>query len=102
MKKVIPLLVSIFSFTQIAHADIWAERESLANIETELAALEALVLTAKAQSNSEDRTTFGYRVLIDDLRKIRGGITHHLSVPMEPVVPSSIDALSATYTAHQP
>lgn len=82
-------------------ADVWAEREALAKIQSELAALEALVMTAKMKSNSEDRTTFDYEVLLADLRKIQSGISHHLTVPMEPVVPSSIDALSSDYTEHQ-
>lgn len=102
MKKlIIVLLVSVVSLPFMAHAEIWAERESLAKIESELAALEALVHAAKAQSNSEDRMTFDYKVLLDDLKNIRSGITHHLTVPMEPVVPSTIDALRSEYTAHQ-
>lgn len=82
-------------------ADVWAEREALAKIQSELSALEALVMTAKMKSNSEDRTTFDYEVLLADLRKVQSGISHHLTVPMEPVVPSSIDALSSDYTEHQ-
>lgn len=95
------LLVSLMSISQVSVADVWAEREALAKIKSELAALEALVMTAKMRSNSEDRTTFDYQVLLDDLRKIQAGISHHLTVPMEPVVPSSIDALSSDYTEHQ-
>jgi len=101
MKLKIFLLVSVFSVSHYVQADVWAERESLAHIERELAALEALVMTAKSQSNSKDRTTFDYRVLLDDMRLIRGGITHHLTVPMEPVDPSRVDLLSGTYTEHQ-
>ena len=100
-KVVITLLVSLMSFSHSATADVWAEREALSKIETELAALEALVMTAKKQSNSNDRMTFEYQVLLDDLRKIRSGISHHLAVPMEPVVPSTVDALTASYTEHQ-
>lgn len=95
------LLVSLISIPQVSVADVWAEREALAKIQSELAALEALVMTAKMKSNSEDRTQFDYQVLLDDLRKIQSGISHHLSVPMDPVVPSSIDALSSDYTEHQ-
>ena len=82
-------------------AEVWAEREALANIETELTALEELVGSAQQRSNSEDRTTFDYQNLLNDIRKIRSGISHHLTVPMEPVIPSSIDALSASYTDHK-
>ena len=102
MNKLITLLlVSFLSIPLVSLADVWAEREALAKIQSELAALEALVMTAMMKSNSEDRTTFDYEVLLADLRKIQSGISHHLTVPMEPVVPSSIDALSSDYTEHQ-
>jgi RAQPRD family integrative conjugative element protein len=101
MKKQLALvLVSFLLTTQFSHADVWAEREALAKIESELAALESLVMTAKMRSNAADRTTFEYEELLNDVRKIRSGISHHLTVPMEPVVPSQIDALSARYTEH--
>ena len=95
------LLVSLITISQASVADVWAEREALAKIQSELAALEALVMTAKMKSNTKDRTTFDYEVLLGDLRKIQAGISHHLTVPMEPVVPSTIDALSSDYTEHQ-
>ncbi len=99
--KLFFLLVSMLGYSALASADVWAEREALAKIETELAALEELVLTAKNHSNDSDRTTFNYQILLDDIKKIRSGISHHLTVPMEPVLPNSIDALSANYTEHQ-
>ena len=82
-------------------AEVWAEREALANIEIELTSLEKLVDSAQQRSNSEDRTTFDYQNLLIDIRKIRSGISHHLTVPMEPIIPSGIDALSANYTDHK-
>ena len=85
----------------ISQADVWAEREALAKIETELSSLESLVMSAKGKSNTEDRTTFDYEKLLDELRLIRGGISTHLSVPMDPVVPTNIDALSGEYTEHR-
>jgi RAQPRD family integrative conjugative element protein len=94
-------LLSCFAITPTVNADVWAEREALANIKTELAALEALVMTAMARRDSASRTQFDYQILLDDMRKIQSGIAHHLTGPMEPVVPSAIDALSATYTEHQ-
>lgn len=102
MKKTITIfLVSLLCISLVSRADIWAEREALSKIETELAALEELVKTAHAHSNPNDRTTFDYPSLLSDLRKIRTGISEHLVVPMEPVIPSSIDALSTRYTEHQ-
>lgn len=55
-------------------------------------------MSAKARSNSNERTQFEYETLLADLRKIQAGIAHHLTVPMEPVIPSAIDALSESYT----
>ena len=100
-KLVAFLLVSLLTVPQVSNADVWEEREALAKIRSELAVLEALVMTAKMKSNSDDRTTFDYEVLLDDLRKIQTGISHHLTVPMEPVVPLLIDALATDYTEHQ-
>lgn len=99
-RKITLLLVSLF-LANTSIADIWAEREALAKVESELASLEALVMTAKGQSNAKDRTTFDYDKLLDELRLVRGGIKTHLAIPMEPVVPSSIDALSGDYTERQ-
>lgn len=102
MKKQIAfLLVSILCLSVVSRADIWAEREALSKIESELAALEELVKSAHSLSNPSDRTTFDYQSLINDIRKIRSGISEHLTVPMEPVVPSSINALSTKYTEHE-
>ncbi len=92
------LLVSALVASGAASADIWAERETLAKIGSEIAALESLVGAAEAQSDPANRTTFEYRVLLGDLQKIRKGISHHLTVPMEPVFPSTINALSSDYT----
>jgi RAQPRD family integrative conjugative element protein len=102
MSKVQTLLfLMCISLIPTVSADVWAEREALANVATELSALEALVMTAMARRDSNNRTQFDYQILLDDMRKIRAGIAHHLTVPMEPVVPSTIDALRANYTEHQ-
>jgi len=95
------VLSGLLLISQSSNADIWAEREALANIEIELTSLEKLITSAKQRSNFEDRTTFDYQNLLIDIRKIRSGISHHLTVPMEPVIPSGIDALSANYTEHK-
>ncbi|WP_138435711.1 integrative conjugative element protein, RAQPRD family [Marinobacter shengliensis] len=95
------LLFCLLAFVPVSNADVWAEREALSSIRTELAALEVLVMSAKARSNSNERTQFEYETLLADLRKIQAGIAHHLTVPMEPIIPSAIDALSESYTEHQ-
>lgn len=103
MKKKVTYLVlsGLLMVSYSANAEVWAEREALSRIEVELTSIEKLVTSAKKRSNSEDRTTFNYQNLLLDLRKIRSGISHHLTVPMEPVIPSGIDALSANYTDHK-
>ena len=102
MNKLLPLAcLCAIGASKVAVADVWAEREALAKIQSELSALEVLVITAKSRSNSEDRTTFDYGALSDDLRKIQAGISHHLTVPMNPVLPSTIDAVNSHYTEHK-
>lgn len=100
-KLVNAFLVGLMFLSQTVFADVWAEREALEKIRTELAALESLVIDAKKRSDTNSRTTFDYNVLLDDLRKIQAGISHHLTVPMEPIAPSTIDALNSNYTEHQ-
>ena len=102
MKNItITLLVSLFSFTSVAKADVWAEREALAKIQSEVAAIEALVNSTKRRGNNDSRTTFDYQDLLGDLRKIQAGISNHLTMPMEPVLPSTINALEGDYTEHR-
>lgn len=104
MKKLNPfILVSAFLTTvpTIVQAEIWAEREALSKVESELTALESLIMAAKGKSNPEDRTTFDYSALLSDIAIIRAGIVDHLAVPMEPVFPSTINALEGDYTEHQ-
>ena len=84
------LFSSLIVISANASEDVWAEREALSNIQIELAALEALVLNARARSN----THFDYEILLSDLRKIQHGFSHHLTVPMEPVVPSTTPSTS--------
>jgi len=103
MKNALTLLAfsGLMFTTQSTIAEVWAEREALSHIESELTSLEKLVVSANKRSNPDDRTIFDYRNLLTDLRKIRSGISHHLTVPMEPVIPSGIDALRANYTDHK-
>ena len=100
-----PLLIVLASLAicaPTAHGDVWAERAALAAIASELSDLEVLVQAAARWSDSSNRTLFAYSRLLDDVRKIRAGISQHLDHPMEPVLPGRIDALSHEYTEHQP
>jgi len=83
----------------VSHADVWAEREALAAISQELRALENLVADAE-DKRSNSRTHFRYRTLLSDLRKIRFGIDHHLTQPLEPIDPVTVTPMDQAYTGH--
>lgn len=101
MKTLKPLILVSALLPAIVQAEIWAEREALSKVESELSALETLVLAAKSRSNPQDRTTFDYASLLNDIGTIRTGIKLHLSVPMDPIFPSTINALEGDYTEHK-
>ncbi|MBV0934166.1 integrative conjugative element protein, RAQPRD family [Marinobacterium weihaiense] len=80
------------------YADVWSERAALAQIASELTALERLVSDAQKLSENDARVKFDYDVLMRDLEVIRSGINTHLSQPINPVMPSRVDALGGEYT----
>lgn len=100
-KIIVILLSSMVGFSTVnALADVWSEREALSKVEHELESLKVLILAAQSQRDPKSRTTFNYQVLLSDVDKIRAGISTHLNGRMEPVVPSTIDALKSDYTEH--
>lgn len=80
------------------NADVWSERAALAQIASELTALERLVSDTQKLSENDARVKFDYDVLMRDLEVIRAGINTHLSQPINPVMPSRVDALGGEYT----
>jgi RAQPRD family integrative conjugative element protein len=62
-----------------AHADADGEREALARLAHELAALEPLITEAEAQAPPEARIRFRYDWLREDLAQVRAGIRAHVS-----------------------
>lgn len=99
MKQLLPVLaLSACMVTTVAHADVWAEREALAQVASEISALERLVHDASNLSDDDTRVQFNYDVLMQDLEVIRAGINTHLSQPINPVMPSHEDALDGSYT----
>ena len=97
------LITIVMSFYAVdSAADVWSERESLSKVEQELQSIKVLILAAKSQRDPNSRTTFNYQVLLNDIDKIREGISTHLADRMEPVVPSTIDALQFDYTERHP
>jgi len=64
-----------------AVADADAEREVLARIAHELAALEPLLREAEAQANPDARIRFRYDWLRQDLARVRLGVEEHVNAP---------------------
>ena len=99
MKPTLPLIaMTIAIASSAANADVWAEREALAQVASEISALERLVHDASELSENDSRVKFDYDALMNDLEVIRAGINTHLSQPINPVMPSRVDALKGAYT----
>lgn len=81
-----------------AQADVWAEREALAQVASEISALERLVNDASQLNENDSRVKFNYDALMQDLSVIRAGINTHLSQPINPVMPAYEDTLGGAYT----
>lgn len=96
-ERAIALAIAGLTITS-AHADVWSERAALAQIASELTALERLVSDTQKLSENDARVKFDYDVLMRDLEIIRAGINTHLSQPINPVMPSHVDALGGEYT----
>lgn len=62
-------------------ADADAEREALARLVQELAALEPLIVEAAQSADPDARIRFQYDWLRQDLRSIRRGIEAHIEAP---------------------
>jgi len=65
----------------VAIADVDAEREALARIAHELAALEPLLKQAESQANPDARIRFRYDWLRQDLARVRIGVEDHINAP---------------------
>jgi len=86
------------SAAQTASADVWAERQALAAIASEITALERLVHDASEMAEADTRVEFNYDFLMRDLETIRAGIATHLSQPMNPVMPAGGEGLAGAYS----
>lgn len=97
MKNLVTMLLMSVAATQV-QADVWAEREALAKVGSEISALERLVNDASKLAAQDDRIHFNYDSLMRDLEAVRTGIAHHLSQPINPVMPSQVNGLTGYYT----
>ena len=100
MNKLASVLAISLLMTMNAQADIWAEREALAKVVSEINAIEHLVHDASKLSENRSRVKFNYDALMNDLEIIKTGINTHLSQPIDPVMPSSVNALGGSYTTN--
>jgi len=87
------LLLSLASVS--AFASSATEAETLARIEHELTALDALVQQAQTQADADARIQFDYKALEADLDLVKQGIRRHVLAPREQ--PRSYPALKGDY-----
>lgn len=100
MSKITGLIaMSLWSIASMAQADVWAEREALAKVSSEISALERLVIDASHLNQPDGRVTFNYDRLMRDLEVIRLGIGEHLQRPINPVMPLDYQGLRGDYSA---
>ncbi|RBW47277.1 hypothetical protein DS885_03785 [Psychromonas sp. B3M02] len=73
---VLPLIFfSSFSFS------LNEERIELSNYLRELNKIDRIILNAKLSKGTDEKTSFKYSQLSDDLNKIKGGIQEYLDMP---------------------
>ena len=95
MRRAIGFISAALVLASPAWADADAERETLARLAHELAALEPLIARAEAQATPEARIRFRYDWLRQDLARVRGGVEEHLGAPREE--PRSLPPLRGDY-----
>ena len=89
------VLLSCMVFTSTGHADFYGEREALARLVHELAALTPLIDEAEVQADHSARIRFQYDWLRQDLARIRLGIQEHINAPRP--TPRSVPPLRGDY-----
>ena len=98
MRSSPPRLAAALSLLAVvggARADADAEREVLARLSHEIAALAPLIDEAEAQTDQDARVRFHYDWLRQDLDRVRLGIAEHLSAPRNQ--PREIEPLRGDY-----
>lgn len=98
LTKTLVIGLASISISTAASADVWAERQALAQVTKEMQALERLVNETSKLSKDDSRVRFSYDSLMYDLKKIREGVERHLAQPINPVLPSEIKNLRGNYT----
>ena len=73
------ILILLFFVTSTAHADAFAEKESLARLANEILALEPLIREAEQRRSPGSSVKFQYNTLRGDLAKTRHGIEAYIN-----------------------
>ena len=73
------ILILFISMVSTAHADDFAEKESLARLANEILALEPLIREAEARRSPGSSVKFQYNTLRSDLAKTRHGIEAYIN-----------------------
>ena len=73
------ILILFFFVTSTAHADAFAEKETLARLANEILALEPLIREAERRRSPGSSVKFQYNTLRSDLAKTRHGIEAYIN-----------------------
>ena len=79
MYKQLFILFLVRNMVSAAHADAFAEKESLARLANEILALEPLIREAEARRSPGSSVKFQYNTMRGDLAKIRHGIEAYIN-----------------------
>ena len=79
MYKEYLIIILFISVASAAHADAFAEKESLARLANEILALEPLIREAEARRSPGSSVKFQYNTLRSDLAKTRHGIEAYIN-----------------------
>jgi RAQPRD family integrative conjugative element protein len=79
MYKQLFILILLMNMVSAAHADAFAEKETLARLANEILALEPLILEAERRRPPGSSVKFQYNTLRGDLAKIRHGIEAYIN-----------------------
>ena len=79
MYKELFILILLMNLVSTAHADAFAEKETLARLANEVLALEPLIREAQRRRSPGNSVKFQYNTLRGDLAKIRHGIEAYIN-----------------------
>ncbi|MBD0788030.1 hypothetical protein HUO09_16880 [Vibrio sp. Y2-5] len=84
LKHSILLCVAALSLPQLAHADVWQERELLERWATQTESLNEILDEAQYSADMNRRAKMDYSALRKDIRETLLKVRHYLDAPAEP------------------